>query len=131
MGLYERTLAKLRRLCLSLPETSEVASWGHPNFRAGRRIFAVLEVYRGQLSLCVRPDAATYRKLAKDERFYVTPYIGNQGWLSLAVDGPLDWREVEDLVLQSYRQVALKRMLAALGARPSKRRGRGARTRRG
>jgi len=47
------------------------------------------------------------------------------------VDGPLDWREVEDLVLQSYRQVALKRMLAALDARPSKRPGRGARTRRG
>jgi len=112
--LFDRTLARLRKLCLALPETSEVQSWGHPNFRAGKRIFAVLEVYRGQLSLCVRPDPATYRVLAKDSRFYVTPYIGNQGWLSLKVDGPLDWAEVRTLVLQSYRQVALKRMLAAL-----------------
>jgi len=127
MGLYERTLAKLRRLCLSLPETSEVASWGHPNFRAGKRIFAVLEVYKGQST----PDAATYRKLAKDERFYVTPYIGSQGWLSLKVEGPLDWREVQDLVLQSYRQVALKRMLALLEGRSSKRPRRGVRTPRG
>jgi hypothetical protein len=32
-------VAKLRRLCLALPETSERASWGHPNFRAGKRTF--------------------------------------------------------------------------------------------
>ena len=36
---------KLRGLCLSLPETSEVGSWGHPNFRAGKKTFAVFETY--------------------------------------------------------------------------------------
>ena len=30
-------LQRLRLLCLSFPETSERSSWGHPNFRAGRK----------------------------------------------------------------------------------------------
>ena len=136
--LYDRTLARLRELCLALPETTETLSWGHPNFKAGKRTFCVLEVYRGVLSLCLRPDAATYRKLARDPRFYVTPYVGPQGWLSLEVEGALDWDEVRELVLQSYRSVALKRMLAALaqqageaGAAGRPRRGSSGRGRRG
>lgn len=119
---FDRTLAPLRKLCLSLPESSETSSWGHPNFKAGKRVFCVLEVYRGQLSLCLRPAPQSYPRLVKDPRFYVTPYIGSQGWLSLAVDGPLDWAEVRELVLESYRSVALKRMLAALDAPVARRR---------
>src|ERR1035438_10452052 len=30
-------LEDLRALCLSLPETSERTSWGHPNFLAGKK----------------------------------------------------------------------------------------------
>jgi hypothetical protein len=29
--------ARLRRLCVALPETYEAASWGHPTFRAGTK----------------------------------------------------------------------------------------------
>jgi len=32
----------------------------------------------------------------------------------LHADGKLDWKEVEELLRESYRQVALKRMLLAL-----------------
>ena len=44
-ALYTRTLTRLRKLCLALPETTEVPSWGHPNFKAGKKTYAVLEVY--------------------------------------------------------------------------------------
>jgi predicted DNA-binding protein (MmcQ/YjbR family) len=103
-------------VCLALPEAVEVTAWGHPNFRAGKKTFAVLEVYEGVLSICFKPDLETYRRIVKDERFFVTPYLTGRGWLSLTVDGPLDWSEVEGLCVQSYRHVALKRMLTALDA---------------
>jgi hypothetical protein len=32
----------------------------------------------------------------------------------MRLEAPVDWDEVEDLVLDSYRQQALKRMLKAL-----------------
>ncbi len=120
--LFDRTLARLRKLCIALPETRQTQSWGHPNFKAGKRIFCALEVYRGRLSLCLRPAPESFRRLVRDPRFYLTPCLGNQGWLSLVVDGPLDWAEVRALVIESYRSVALKRMLAALDA-PVARRG--------
>lgn len=115
-SIHDRTLARLRKVCLAWPETVEVAAWGHPNFRAGKKTFAVLEVYDGVLSMCFKPTTATYRRIVKDARFFVPPYVGQHGWLSLAVDGPLDWKEVTGLCLESYRQVALKRMLKALDA---------------
>ena len=90
-----------------------MSSWGHPNFRAGKRTFAALEVYEGQLSVCFKPDPDSYRRIVKDPRFFVPPYVGQQGWLSLKVDAAL-----EGLLEQSYRGAALVRMLAALDGQP-------------
>jgi hypothetical protein len=38
-------LNRLREMCLSFPETKEVSSWGHPNFRAGKKTFATFETF--------------------------------------------------------------------------------------
>ena len=38
------------------------------------------------------------------------------GWTCLRVRGKLRWKEVEKLLVESYRQVALKRMITALPA---------------
>ena len=108
---------KLRRLCLSLPETSEVAAWGHPNFRAGKRTFAVYETYKGRPCIAVKIDPLTREGLLQHPSFFPTPIIGKHGWLSIWVDGPVDWNLIKKLVTGSYRLVALKRMLANLEER--------------
>jgi predicted DNA-binding protein (MmcQ/YjbR family) len=117
-ALDAAVLRKLRAICLALPETSETPSWGHPNWRTGKRTFAVLEVYRGQPSICLKPASESYRSLAKDPRWYVTPYVGHRGWLSRVVDGTLDWNEIERLVRESFREHATARALAALDGTP-------------
>jgi predicted DNA-binding protein (MmcQ/YjbR family) len=111
---FERTLARLREICLSFPESSEKLAWGHPTFRAGKKIFVSLGVYQGEVCLGFKPDEATYRVLVEDPRCFVPPYVGHLGWLSMRVRGALDRREVRALCEQSYRQVALARMLRAL-----------------
>jgi len=110
-------LNRLREVCLSLPESREVRAWGHPNFRAGKKTFAVWEKYRGEWSIAVKVDDGRRAALLSDPRFYVTPYIGARGWLSLRVADGVDWALAEDLVVRSYRQIALKRMLDALDGR--------------
>ncbi len=53
-------------------------------------------------------------QLLEDERFFPTPYMHHNGWLTLRLDGEIDWGEVENLLLDSYRQQVLKRMVKAL-----------------
>ena len=35
---HAAALAKVRALCLALPEAKEVTAWGHPTFRAGKKL---------------------------------------------------------------------------------------------
>lgn len=106
----ERTLHKLRALCLALPETRETSSWGHPNFKAGTRTFVAFERVKGRASIAFRLEPAEVERLLKRKTFFTTPY-GRGLWVSLWADGPIDWRAVSELVERSYRIVALKRML--------------------
>ena len=115
----DAALERFRKLCLSLPETSEADSWGHPNFRAGKRTFASFEWIKERPSVAFRLGAADVDiLLLQDARFFATPY-GRGHWISLWADGPLDWPLVEELVERSYRLVALKRMLALLDEAPA------------
>jgi hypothetical protein len=110
-------LADLRRLALALPETAEVEAWGRPTFRAGKKIFAVFTGMNDEkYSLVFRPEEEERPALLTDPRFYVPPYWGPSGWLALDFTAAVvDWDEVAELLEGSYRQVALKRMLAQLG----------------
>ena len=103
-----RILARLRRLCLSLPGTSEVASWGHPNFKVGGRTFAVYEVYKGRPAIAVKTEPGLQEMLIDDERIYRTPYVGHRGWVSIWIDRPVAWKSIRDLVMASYRSLAAK-----------------------
>ena len=109
----ERTLSKLRALCLSLPETSETASWGHPNFKAGKKTFVAFERVKGRASIAFRVDADEVERRLQRKRFFATPY-GGRLWASMWADGALDWSAIQALVERSYRVVAVKRMLTAL-----------------
>ena len=114
MSTTDAVLQRFRDLSLSLPETSEVGSWGHPNFRAGKRTFATFEWIKGRPSVAIRLGAEDVELLLlRHKQFFVTPY-GKGQWVSVWADGPMNWQLVEELVERSYRLVALKRMIAAL-----------------
>jgi len=104
---------RVRTLCLSFPETTERSSWGHPNFRAGKKTFAALERVQGRPSIAFRLDRDEVTRLTDRRNFFVTPY-GRGLWVSVWADVPTNWRVIESLIRRSYRGVALKRMLTAL-----------------
>ena len=107
-------LNRLRKVCLSLPEASETVKWGHPTFVAGRKMFAVLDEYGGRPCIAFRATPSRQAQLIRDQRFYAAPYAAAHGWVCMHADQAVDWKEVAELLHNSYRLVALKRMLDAM-----------------
>ena len=44
----------------------------------------------------------------------VLPYVGHKGWIGLWFDIDIDWEMVSNLVRESYRLIAPKRLAAQL-----------------
>jgi predicted DNA-binding protein (MmcQ/YjbR family) len=100
----QQVLTRMRKICLALPGTEERISHGHPSFATSKGIYAVLEEYRGELSLCVKVGLEVQGVFLEDPRYYLTPYTGRLGWISLKVHAaPLDWKEVSELLAGSYQ----------------------------
>ena len=95
-------LERIREICLGLAGTQEKISHGHPTFSTGKRSYAVYGVYSP--SVAFRPDPFNALALAEDDRFFPTPYLAHQGWLSLKLDANTDWSLVRELLQTSYRQ---------------------------
>jgi hypothetical protein len=58
--------------------------------------------------------AARQKQLARDARFEISRYTGHNGWIDLDIETKADWKEIESLIVESYRHFALKRMLKEL-----------------
>jgi predicted DNA-binding protein (MmcQ/YjbR family) len=112
-------LDRLREICLALPEATEKEAWGDPTFRVRDKIFAMHKVGDGRVSMwCKAPPGAQEVLVGSDpERFYVPPYVGHRGWVGVRLDVELDWDDVADIVEESYRKTAPKRLAALLDRR--------------
>lgn len=118
----DRFLARVREVCLSLPEAAEKVSHGHPNFFT-RKVFAV---YGGMVkgdhasdvfgqALLVLPDVDERPALVEDPRFFIPAYYGPYGWVGLDFRAAApDWDEVAELVDASYRNTAPPRLVRLL-----------------
>ena len=95
------------------PGDLQVNSWGHPNFRAGKRTFVAFEWFQGRPSIAFRLNTAGIDSLVGRSPFFITPY-GRGRWVSLWADGRIRWGLVAKLAHRSYQTVALKRMISAL-----------------
>jgi hypothetical protein len=115
------SLARLRKLCLALPEAHEAEAWGEPTFRVRNKLFAMhaaannhhgagrpavwIKAARGNQDLMVRTDP---------DRFFVPPYVGPSGWIGVWLDRGVDWDELRELLRDAYRLTAPRKLLAKL-----------------
>lgn len=105
-------IARLRAICLALPETAEKEAWGDPTFRVRDKIFAMEKRGDGRVSVWLKAPPGSQEVLvgADPARFFVPPYVGHKGWVGIRLDDGPDWDEVAMLVARSYRLVAPKRL---------------------
>ena len=99
-------LERLRSFCALLPETAEVDLFGNPTFRVGARGFATYEDLAPGPVVCVKVAPEMQELLVRREGFEAEPDTGHHGWTRVRVDGTVDWDEVDELVIGSYRLVA-------------------------
>jgi hypothetical protein len=113
------TLARIRKLCLSLPETSERLSHGHPAFFIrGKKTFVMyLNDHHGDARLavwCAAPQGMQHMLVEGDpEHYFVPPYVGHRGWLGVRLDKGLDWNEIAGAIEDAYATVAPEKLVAA------------------
>ncbi|MBS2033940.1 DUF1801 domain-containing protein [bacterium] len=100
--VLQDALARVREICLGLEGTREKLSHGHPTFYTGKRSYATYGIYAP--SIAIKPDPVRALAYAADERFFPTPYLAHQGWLSLRIDAHTDWGLVRQLLEESYGQ---------------------------
>ena len=118
-------LARLRELCLVLPGADVKVSHGRPAFFT-KKIFAGYgAVVKGDHqsgdhdhALIFMPDPGERAAYEDDDRFFSPAYWGPSGWLAIDLDlAGTDWDEIAELVEDSYRMTAPKKLIADLDAR--------------
>ena len=125
--------ARLRQICLALPEVTERPSHGAPTwFAGGKKSFVTLwaDGHHGNhfphLWCAGLPGAQEALAGSDPGAFFRPPYVGHRGWIGVRLDGAVDWAEVGELCADAYRAVAPARLVALLeagGAKPSPRSG--------
>src|SRR5438093_10968928 len=86
-------IEELRRLCLALPEATEVEAWGDPTFRVKNKIFAMPKSGDGRSSFWCKapPGAQQILVSAAPAKFFVPPYVGPNGWIGVRLDVEVGW----------------------------------------
>ncbi len=113
-------LAKIREICLALPESSERLSHGSPSFFIKeKKVFTMFHDDHhdsGRIDIwCPAPAGVQAQMIeAEPERFFSPPYVGGRGWLGVNLDVEPDWEEVAGIIEEAFRHVAPKTVLKQL-----------------
>jgi predicted DNA-binding protein (MmcQ/YjbR family) len=120
MKKREAWLQKLTAICGELAETESKQLGNHTEFRVHGRVFAYfLDNHHGDgiVSVCCKTQMGENvdRASQDPQRYYLPAYIGPRGWFGMRLDrGAIDWSEVRNIVENSYRLAAPKRLARAM-----------------
>lgn len=117
--MAEDGLELVRSVAMALPEaTEDFEGVGSPAYKVRGKIFAMHHRHNDRPSMWCKAPAGVQDILvgADPDRFFVPPYVGHHGWIGLWLDQALDPDELADLVDESYRMTAPKRLVKQLDA---------------
>jgi predicted DNA-binding protein (MmcQ/YjbR family) len=105
-------LENVRKICLALPEASEIIDgFGHNTFKINGKSFVISGESEKGFSISFKSDRETQEILLQKEHFYKTPYIGQHGWVSIQNPVEEEWDELTDLIQEAYLRAAPKRLV--------------------
>lgn len=116
----DKLLERVSKTCLAFPEATREDRGDHVTFRVRKKVFAYfLNSHHGDgiVSVCVKSQLGENvdRASTQPDRYYLPAYIGKQGWFGLYLNrGPIDWKEVGNVIELSYRLAAPKTLVARL-----------------
>ena len=111
-------IERLRALCLALPEVEEKPFGGHtaPAFRVRDKLFVMTSEDGTTMNCKGRPGVQQSLVGSSPSEFFVPRYTGKNGWVGVVLTKVKDWDLVAELVEESWRMTAPKRVVAAFDA---------------
>jgi predicted DNA-binding protein (MmcQ/YjbR family) len=110
-------LAKVRKICLALPEAHEVEAWGEPTFRVKNKLFAMYADSSshhgaGRPGIWIKSTHINQDLLLHTDssRFFKPPYVGPSGWVGVYLDKRPSWTVVADLLRDGYLLTAPRKL---------------------
>jgi hypothetical protein len=114
----ERQLERVRRICLSLPETWEKISHGEPTFFVRKKVFAMCSNNHhndGHIAVTIPAAIGIQAMLIErsPKKFYRPPYVGVRGWVGIELDRVSD-EELAFHILEAWRLIAPEKLQSLL-----------------
>jgi len=111
--------ARVRAICLALPEATERVSHGSPAFFVRKQFVALWPDGHHDHDFphlwCAAPQGGQEALVGTDpQRFFRPPYVGGRGWVGVRLDGAVDWEELAGICADAYCTVAPARLRAAV-----------------
>jgi len=109
-------LARVREICLALPEAVEKPFGGHsaPSFRVRDKLFLITSEDGRSMMFKAGPGVQEALVASDPDRFFVPAYVGHKGWVGAWLTADQDWGEIAELIEDSYRLIAPKRLAARI-----------------
>jgi hypothetical protein len=103
----------VRRIALSLPDTTEKIAWSMPTFRVAGKMFATLPEEETSIAVRCPKEERDELVLSEPEKFWIADHEAGFAWVRArlaALDGE---DELRDILADSWRQAAPPRLLEA------------------
>jgi hypothetical protein len=111
----EEHLRRVRRICASLPETTEKLSHGEPTFFARKKVYAMFSNNHhndGHIAVWIPAPPGLQAMLISTwpDKFFRPPYVGVRGWVGIELPN-VDDEELASHLRDAWSLVAPKKKL--------------------
>ena len=99
----------VRKLCKSLPHTTEEVLWGNDLvYKIGGKMYAVMPIDATGLCLSFKASEERFAELCELEGVIPAPYLARSHWVALEHEDAISPAALKPLVRQAYDQVRAK-----------------------
>ncbi|MFD4570798.1 MmcQ/YjbR family DNA-binding protein [Streptomyces sp. NPDC058417] len=101
----------VRRIALSLPDTTEKTAWNMPTFRVAGKMFATLPEDETSLAVRCPKEERDELALAEPGKFWIADHEAQFAWVRVRLAALEDEDELRAVLADSWRQAAPPRLL--------------------
>lgn len=103
----------VRRVALSLPDTTEKVAWSMPTFRVAGKMFATLPEDESSMAVRCPKEERDELVMSEPEKFWIADHEAQFAWVRVRLAALEDEHELRDILADSWRQAAPPRLLEA------------------
>ena len=113
VSIGQEQIRRVRRLCSTLPGTTEKLSHGEPTFFVAKKVFAMFANNHhndGHVAVYVPVEPGYQATLLKSspEKYFHPPYVGVKGWIGIEL-ARMDEEELAQHLIEAWKLIGQKK----------------------